>query len=185
MNFIQKLLTLLLSRKDYDDIISPTQRYKATFGFSTAPPKILIATNPNDLKPNGSGTSSWHSYNIIELHKELKNITLSSCAMVTNALYTALRLQQNLSRGLKDSSSNCWLRSAVTTGGLGVRPLIDCFCPLFWFTQNTVFGTSSNDKTTDNDGKRNNYVQTSFSFDVFSILCEIAGNQLLYINLTR
>ena len=28
-----------------------------------------------------------------------------------------------------------------------------------------------------NDGKRN-YIQTLFSFDVFSILCEIAANQL-------
>ena len=30
----------------------------------------------------------------------------------------------------------------------------ECLGPPFWFTQNTVFGTSSNDKTTDNDGKK-------------------------------
>ena len=30
---------------------------------------------------------------------------------------------------------------------------VACASP-FWFTQNTVFGTSRNDKTTENDGKR-------------------------------
>ena len=33
-------------------------------------------------------------------------------------------------------------------------------CAPFWFTKNTVFETSHNDKATDNDGKRNNCVQT-------------------------
>ena len=54
-------------------------------------------------------------------------------------------------------------------------------CPLYC----SVFGTSRLDKKTDNDGKRNNYVQTQFSFDVFTILWEIANKQLLYINLTQ
>ena len=31
---------------------------------------------------------------------------------------------------------------------------------LIWFARNAVFGTSLNEKTTDNDGKKNNYVQT-------------------------
>ena len=49
--------------------------------------------------------------------------------------------------------------SAVATGGLGGRaPPNDCLCPPFWFTQDTVFGTSRIDKTTCNDGKRNNFV---------------------------
>ena len=51
----------------------------------------------------------------------------------------------------------CFLRetiSAVTTGGQGCRaPPDGCLCPPFWFTNNTVFGTSRNDKTTDCDGK--------------------------------
>ena len=42
-------------------------------------------------------------------------------------------------------------------GGLA-RPN-GCLCPPFSFTQNTVFETSLN-KTTNNDRKRNNYVQT-------------------------
>ena len=29
----------------------------------------------------------------------------------------------------------------------------------FWFTENTFFGTSSNDKKTDNGAKRNNNIQ--------------------------
>ena len=33
--------------------------------------------------------------------------------------------------------------------------------------------------------KENNHVQIYFSFDVFPILFEIAGKQLLYINLTQ
>ena len=39
-------------------------------------------------------------------------------------------------------------------------PLTAACAPPFWFTKNTIFGTSRNDKTTDNDGKRNNYVRT-------------------------
>ena len=67
-----------------------------------------------------------------------------------------------------------------------VPPLKAACAPSFGFTQNAVFGTSINDKATYNDGKKNNYVLTFFSFDVFSILCEIAGNQLLCpMNLTQ
>ena len=64
-------------------------------------------------------------------------------------------------------------------------PLTTACASPFWLTHNIVFETSRNDKTTDNDGKRNNNVQIQFFFDVFSILCKIAGNQLLYINLTQ
>ena len=39
-------------------------------------------------------------------------------------------------------------------GGGASRPLV----PSFWLTKNTAIETSRNDKTTDNDGKRNNYV---------------------------
>ena len=42
--------------------------------------------------------------------------------------------------------------SAVAMGGPGG--------PLFWVTKNTFFGTSSNDKKTDNDAKRNNNIQS-------------------------
>ena len=46
-------------------------------------------------------------------------------------------------------------------GGQGaVPPLMSTCASPFWFTQNTVFGTLRNDKTKENDGKRNNYVQT-------------------------
>ena len=41
--------------------------------------------------------------------------------------------------------------SAVALGGLA---------PPFWFTKNTIFGTSCTDKKTDNDAKRNNNVQS-------------------------
>ena len=68
----------------------------------------------------------------------------------------------------------------------GRAPPNGCLCLPFRFTQNSVFRTSLNDKTTHNNGKRNNYVQTKFSFDVFSILSEIAGNQLLcHVNVTQ
>ena len=49
--------------------------------------------------------------------------------------------------------------SAVAT--IGPCPLTADCAPLpFWFTQNIVFRKSRNDKTTANDGKRNDYVQT-------------------------
>ena len=41
--------------------------------------------------------------------------------------------------------------------GLYIQAVPSLVLP-FWFTQNTAFGTF-NDKTTDNDGKRRNYVQ--------------------------
>ena len=52
--------------------------------------------------------------------------------------------------------------SAVATEAPGgaVPPLMDACAPPFRFIQNTVFGTSLNDKTPHNDGKRNNYVET-------------------------
>ena len=52
----------------------------------------------------------------------------------------------------------------------GAVPPNVCLCSPFWFTQNSVFETLRNDKTTKNDGKRNNYIQTQFSFDVLPIL---------------
>ena len=62
-------------------------------------------------------------------------------------------------------------------------PLNGCLCLPILVYSNTVFGTSRNDKTTDNDRKRINYVKHSSPLTF--ILCEIAGNQLLYINLTQ
>ena len=41
-------------------------------------------------------------------------------------------------------------------GARGRAPHNGCLCPEFWFAQDTVFGTSRNDKTTAYDGKRNN-----------------------------
>ena len=44
-------------------------------------------------------------------------------------------------------------------GGKGGRTALMAACaPPFWFTKNTAFETLCNDKTTDNDGKSNNYV---------------------------
>ena len=65
----------------------------------------------------------------------------------------------------------------------GRAPLNGCLCLPILVYSNTVFGTSRNDKTTDNDSKRINYVKHSSPLSF--ILCEIAGNQLLYINLTQ
>ena len=49
--------------------------------------------------------------------------------------------------------------SAVIKGrGQGGRTFLTTACAPFWFTKITAFVTSSNDKITDNDGKRNNYV---------------------------
>ena len=46
------------------------------------------------------------------------------------------------------------LRGGGGGGGQGCRaPPNGCLCPPFWFIDNTVFGTSHNDKTTDSDGK--------------------------------
>ena len=49
--------------------------------------------------------------------------------------------------------------SAVAKGGGkgGRTPLTAAIAP-FWLTKNTAFVTSRNNKTTDNDGKRNNNV---------------------------
>ena len=43
--------------------------------------------------------------------------------------------------------------SAVASGGL------ESLAPPFWFTKKKLFGTSCNDKKTDNDAKRNNDIQ--------------------------
>ena len=48
-------------------------------------------------------------------------------------------------------------------GGEGIRGCIPlaaacAVVPPFWLTRNTAFGASRNEKTSDNDGKRNNYV---------------------------
>ena len=67
--------------------------------------------------------------------------------------------------------------------GHGVLPLLTTACappPPIWFIQNTFLEKSLNDKTLGNNGKRNNNVQNvTFSFDVFSNLFKIAGQQLL------
>ena len=49
-------------------------------------------------------------------------------------------------------------------GGAGgsVLPVTAACASSFWFTQNTVFGTSFNDKTLDNDGKMNNSFKHNF-----------------------
>ena len=65
-----------------------------------------------------------------------------------------------------------WPNSAVATRGeggdrRGARPLKGCFS--FWFTQSTIFGTSREVKTTENDGQMNDSTQTEFTFDIFSI----------------
>ena len=46
--------------------------------------------------------------------------------------------------------------SAVAKGG--ERNLLTAAYPQVWCTKNTAFVTSRKDKTTDNDGIRNNYV---------------------------
>ena len=55
--------------------------------------------------------------------------------------------------------------SAVAMGGSG-SPLMAVSAPPFWFTKNTAFETSRNDKTTDNDGKTSrskHYSRLTFS----------------------
>ena len=75
--------------------------------------------------------------------------------------------------------------SVVAMGGPGGPcPSNDCLCPPILVYSEYVFGTSPNDETTGNNRKRNNNVQ-AFSFEGFSILCEIAGPQLLYINVMQ
>ena len=65
----------------------------------------------------------------------------------------------NLNLNLEIQNKMCGSSQCLRYGGakgvvLPKRPLM----PPFWFTKNTAFETSRNDKTTDNDGKRNNYV---------------------------
>ena len=51
--------------------------------------------------------------------------------------------------------------AVATSGGRGaVLPLTTTCAQPFWFTPTVVLGTSRNDKTTGNNGTRNNYVQT-------------------------
>ena len=67
----------------------------------------------------------------------------------------------------------------------GAVPPNDCLCPPILVHSECFFGASRNDKTTGNNGKRNNNFETWFSFEVFSIVCKIAGHQLLHINVTQ
>ena len=79
-----------------------------------------------------------------------------SLSKVTSFFKSVSKIHSELNRNLQANSMKerrIGCCSAVATGGQGA-------CPPFWFTHNTVFGTSCNDKATDNDGKRNNYVQT-------------------------
>ena len=76
--------------------------------------------------------------------------------------------------------------SAVATMRHGRRPPRTTACaPPILVHSECFFGSSRNDKTTGNNGKRNNNFQTWFSFEVFSIVCKIAGHQLLYMNVTQ
>ena len=76
--------------------------------------------------------------------------------------------------------------SAVATVGPGAPSPPNYFlCPPILIHSECFFGASRNDKTTGNNGKRNNNFQTWFSFEVFLIVCKIAGHQLLYINVTQ
>ena len=76
--------------------------------------------------------------------------------------------------------------SAVATMEPGApSPPKDCLCPPILVHSECFFGASRNDKTTGNNAKRNNSFQTWFSLEVFSIVCKIAGHQLLYINVTQ
>ena len=65
-----------------------------------------------------------------------------------------------------------------------VPPLVAACAPHFGLLR-ILFEASHNDKTTDNNMEKNNNVQTYFMFLLFSILCEIAGNQLLYENVMQ
>ena len=58
-------------------------------------------------------------------------------------------------------------------------------CTPFPFTQNTVFETFPNDKTTDNDGNER-IIPFKHNFRlVFSNSLRIAGNQLVFVNVTQ
>ena len=74
---------------------------------------------------------------------------------------------------------------SLVEGQGGRAPLTAACAPHFSLHKILFLKRHATTKATDSDGKGNNYVQIQFSFEVFSILCEIAGNQLLYINLTQ
>ena len=91
------------------------------------------------------------------------------------------------------TGSHCWnplrwgqgCRCYYGTRSAFPPPPNDCLSPPHFDSLRMFFGASRNDKTTGNNGKRNNIFQTWFSFEVFSIVCKIAGHQLLYINVTQ
>ena len=57
--------------------------------------------------------------------------------------------------------------SFVVTEARGIRAL-------FWFTKNTFFGTLCNDKTTDNDAKRNNNTESYCTYLIkVTYICSI------------
>ena len=63
---------------------------------------------------------------------------------------------------IENFSFKSWL-SAVPSlrgGQAGRAPLTTACASPFWFTQNTLFGASRKGKTTDKDGRKNNYGQT-------------------------
>ena len=71
-----------------------------------------------------------------------------------NLVFSQL-MNLNLEIQTKLNGSNQCRRYGGAKAG---RTPLSAACAPFWFTKNTAFETSRNDKTTDNDGKRNNYV---------------------------
>ena len=87
---------------------------------------------------------------------------------------------------LRIRSYSFWITAVPSLRGAreGRAPPNDRLYPPILVYSEYFFGASRNDKTTGNNRKRSNYVQ-KFSFEIFSILCKIAGYQLLYINVTQ
>ena len=61
----------------------------------------------------------------------------------------------------------------------GSAPPNGCFASSFWFTQNILLKHHVTKR------QQSMVEKGIISFDVLSILCQIAGNQLLYINVTQ
>ena len=101
----------------------------------------------------------YKEWNLQKAIKEIWQIKPADiCGLMTRRLFfwSSLHISQIVLRNILIGYSS--VPSLRGGGGQGAFLPNDCLFPPFWFTQNTAFGTALNDKTIDNDGKRNNYV---------------------------
>ena len=112
--------------------------------------------------------------------------SLSSNFQPYGSKYSFVVFYREFTKLATDLSFFVLVASALATVGPGApSPLTTACAPPHFGHSECFFGASRNDKTTGNDGKRNNNFQTSFSFKVFLVVCKITGNQLLCINVTQ